>query len=32
MAALIQIVLVLEVVRSQIWDFYLKIELAGFVL
>lgn len=32
MAALIQIVLVEEVVRSQIWDFYLKVELAGFAV
>lgn len=32
MAALIQTVLVEEVVRSQIWDFYLTVELEGFVV
>lgn len=32
MAALIQIVLAEEVVRGQIWDFYLKVELAGFAV
>lgn len=32
MAALIQIVLAEEVVRSQMWDFYLKVDLVWFAV